>query len=420
MNQGSLYLSSLRGRMGDWAYYPCLMKLKDVAKRINIAREIHEAPQLSEWIQRQLKKHRIQEISEYLQNNDQRFFNSLIVGVYDGEPKWSGVTSLKSSEESFNIDDIQEEVIESIGILKLSGNEKLFALDGQHRLVGIRDAIEKDKGLGEDEITVIFIAHKTDERGKTRSRRLFTTLNKHAKAVSKADIIALDEDDTMAITVRELIRENPYFRDDRISYNPTADIPKNDTQCLTTIINLYDVLQILFMYKNKIKNKTQKDSKSQLVKERLSSDQLKSYYSFACAYFDCLKKNFTSLKEYWEANDYKSIAQRYRHDTGGNILFRPIGLKIVTRLTVQLCVNNELKFDEAIKSVSKIPLELKKEPYEKVIWNSVSNKMIMNEVLMKDLLLYMLRQNMDTEKLKHRYAKVLGHSPEKVTLPKQL
>lgn len=47
---------------------------------------------------------------------------------------------------------------------------------------------------------MLFAANLTrQEQERERTHRLFTTLNKSAKPVAKADIIALDEDDTMAI-----------------------------------------------------------------------------------------------------------------------------------------------------------------------------------------------------------------------------
>ena len=38
-----LYLPALRGLIGDWVYYPTLMKLKDIAERVRIAEEIYQS-----------------------------------------------------------------------------------------------------------------------------------------------------------------------------------------------------------------------------------------------------------------------------------------------------------------------------------------------------------------------------------------
>jgi DNA sulfur modification protein DndB len=61
--------------------------------------------------------------------------------------------------------------------------------------VGIKRAVAESTTLGEEEVIVLFVSHSRSTDGMERSRRLFTTLNRYAKPVSKMDIIALDEDD---------------------------------------------------------------------------------------------------------------------------------------------------------------------------------------------------------------------------------
>jgi DNA sulfur modification protein DndB len=107
---------------------------------------------------------------------------------------------------------LSEEAKDSIGFLRLTGTEKLFAIDGQHRLSGIKHAIEHDLELSEELVPVIFVGHANTVVGMRRTRRLFTTLNKTAVPVTKRDIIiALDEDDVMAITARRLYEEDSRF-----------------------------------------------------------------------------------------------------------------------------------------------------------------------------------------------------------------
>ena len=175
-------------------------------------------------------------------NKNSVFFNSLVVAVYEGDPSWYGITNLKPNNK-LDVGKVPDEVIESIGILRLSGTERLFVLDGQHQLVGIEEALKEKPQLGDDELSVILIAHQADPAGQERSRRLFTTLNKNTKPVSKGEIIALDEDDTMAITARRLVIENPMFMEDRILNNAANNISPSNSSCLTTIGNLYDLLR---------------------------------------------------------------------------------------------------------------------------------------------------------------------------------
>ena len=63
-------------------------------------------------------------------------------------------------------------------------------LDGQHRLAGIERAIRGCMTDSEDEVSVIFLGHKNTTDGLEATRRLFTTLNKTAKPVSKNAVIA--------------------------------------------------------------------------------------------------------------------------------------------------------------------------------------------------------------------------------------
>ena len=83
----ALFLPGLRARMGDWTYYITVMKLKDIRERIGFAKDIHKSKRLNELIQRELEP-RGAKIADYLLKQQQRLFNSIIVGVYGGEPQW--------------------------------------------------------------------------------------------------------------------------------------------------------------------------------------------------------------------------------------------------------------------------------------------------------------------------------------------
>ena len=52
-----IVLPALRGVMGDWVYYCCLMNLGELSSRVQYAEEIHNNKALSDMIQRQLNPH---------------------------------------------------------------------------------------------------------------------------------------------------------------------------------------------------------------------------------------------------------------------------------------------------------------------------------------------------------------------------
>ena len=108
-------LPCLRGEFGSWKTYTCTMQLKDIAELINFANDLHNTKQLSEMIQRELKKTRTKEISDYLLDNQDRFFNSLVVGIYGGEPTWHDIGGLKPNTDE--LDKILEDGAERARVL---------------------------------------------------------------------------------------------------------------------------------------------------------------------------------------------------------------------------------------------------------------------------------------------------------------
>ncbi len=406
--------------MGDWVYYPMLMKFKDIAERVKIAEEIYQSKTLSEMVQREIKRKRGKEIKDYLLKQEQRFFNSLIVAIHEGDPTWYDITHIESNSQ-LDSEDIPENAVAGIGILSLNGEEKLFTLDGQHRLIGIKEAVAENPELGEDELSIILIAHRTDAKGVERSQRLFTTLNRKATPVSKGETIALDENDTMAITVRRLVAENPMFMGDRILNSPTDNVPKSNQTCLTTIGNLYDLLEILFMKIYVISNKKRlTDRKNELTKMRQPDHILDEHYQHACDYFKRLTDSFLSLREFVNAPDNAAVVKKYRHLDGGSVLFRPIGLKILTEIVAVLVEKYPLS--ECVKIISKLPTDLTQTPYNGIIWHPTQKRIIIKgKTLVKNLLFYMLNQFPgDVDKLREDYAKALGVEMKEVELPKKV
>ncbi len=142
----SIRLPSLRGRMGDWFYYVSLLKFKDLAIRTSMVDEIHKNKNLSRWIQREVSN-RSESIIQYLENQPQRFFNAIICGIYGGSPSWQELDI-----ESNSIELSEEEQIylgKTFGILTLNGDEKIFAIDGQHRTNAIKQYIENKGDVDE-------------------------------------------------------------------------------------------------------------------------------------------------------------------------------------------------------------------------------------------------------------------------------
>ena len=386
-------LPALRGAMGSWVYYSCLMQLTDISSRVSFADDVHEHQGLSEMIQRALDPTRRRQIADYIRTEPQRFFNSLVVAVYGGEPDWHALTNVRNTREDDLLNDIRPETVESVGFLTLRGDEKLFALDGQHRLAGIKAVVEEGyEPVLDDEVNVIFVAHQRTQAGLERTRRLFTTLNKTARAVTKGDIIALDEDDVMAICVRRLIEKTDLFPGQRILFVQSNNIPAGNYECLTTIGNLYDILTILFTNARFPLRK----AKSVLTRSRPDDETLDRYFEYAMEFIALLRNSLPELDEFFTADDAPDIVQKYRGDEESNALYRPIGLEVFTQIITR--VTQRRPIDEAIAIASKLPRNLNEPPYTGLIWepgNSERSGRIVtrNKVLAREILSYMVGVN---------------------------
>ncbi len=410
-----IILPALRGVMGTWVFYSCLMNLRELAQRVHFAEEVHKSKQLSDMIQRQLTAGRSAQIAQYLEKQDERFFNSLVIATYGGRPNWHALSDVKSRNTEKDLAGLTDDTVASVGFLTLHGNERLFALDGQHRLAGIKKAI-KD-GIDQDpydELSVIFVAHDATAKGMQRTRRLFTTLNKTARPVSKGDIIALDEDDVMAITVRWLIEETGYFRGSKLAFVASNNMPVANTESLTTIGSLYDVLSILFSHGDTGLRKP----KGELQRVRPPNGELDKYFMLAAQYFSFLDQHATELHEFFRATITGPIVNKYRGNHGGSVLFRPIGLEIFTRIISRL--TTDMSLSAAVQLACKLPRDLTGQPYAGIMWDK-STRTISNahKVTVRELLLYMVNASRMTDAtLLGRYRRELDNDAAK--LPPQL
>lgn len=210
-----------------------------MAARVSFAEELHKSKELSKLIQRELSRKRASEIAIYIERERERFFNSLVIAVYGGHPQWYPARII-SKDKDVNIGEIPDRAKQSVGLLCLDGMEKLFAVDGQHRMAGVKEAIRKaresnspdawgDKFLT-DEVSVVFIGHEQSTSGLERTRRVFTTLNKTARPVTKGQTIALDENDAMAIVSRQLVEEHSYFSDRRVAIKAKNNLSAKDVR----------------------------------------------------------------------------------------------------------------------------------------------------------------------------------------------
>ena len=287
-------------------------------------------------------------------------------------------------------------------------------IDGQHRVQGIKQALEKNEELKREEVSVIFVAHRNDQSGMERTRRLFSTLNRYAKPVSKSEIIALDEDDIIAITTRELVEKHPLFQE-KISLAKTKAVAVKDNRNFTTIITLYDVLEILFRERGR--------AWKEFKRHRPDDDIIAEFYAQSDRFWNAMVGRFSPLEKIRNSHPGDDIAGHYRHRKGGHLLFRPVGLLIVADV-VRQAKDSGLSESEAIKRISNISMELTDAPWVGLLWDATNRRMITaspNQKVAKQLLFYCIGgdlQKMKTSKrdLRREYAGLLNKMESDVRL----
>jgi DNA sulfur modification protein DndB len=354
--------------MGRWVYYAAVVTLADIAERVEFAEVVHGRDrELNELIQRALEKRSVS-IAEYLiRQKKDRFFNSLVVGLYNGNPDWY-YASLHTHER-LDIRAIPDYGRHALGLLSFDGSERLFALDGQHRVAGIREALTQSPELGGELVTVLFVSHKNTKSGLERTRRLFTTLNRYAKPVAKAELIALDEDDAVAIVTRRLITEHPLFSG-RTSTKRPKSIPPSDKRSVTTITALYDALNIYLRFVSKATNSEWKSYK----RFRRRDDELAELTASAMTVWTRFAKALPSLRSVIEGGPEVPGTLRRKKD-GGDVWLRPIGTMILLSTLVALR-GGGLSEPTAIGRLAAMPSALGSLPWLGLLWDSTNHRMI--------------------------------------------
>mgnify|MGYP004468307797 FL=1 len=377
-------IPAIRAHIGDWVYYVATMRFKDVSEYVKrVDNELHKSDLLKQMLQRSITNN-YRSIANYIETQEERFFNALVLAVYDGVPTWH--------EVRLEYDDGAE--FYNLGVLELNGDEKIFPVDGQHRVEGIKKVVNESDRYNDEQIPVIFIGHKTDDAGMQRSRRLFSTLNRYAKPVSMRDIIALDEDDVVAIASRDLIDTHPLFARDRLLDSRTKAIPENNDKAFTTIITFYECnLEILWILLKDMDVLNPEGAKTkgkgkikEFIRKRPNDVTIHQFEELCGAFWNALIDRFEDIYAYATA---EPNAQPYRNRTGGNLLFRPVALLPFVRAAVKVSIQQQKNFDEIFGDFPQELLYIDNIIWRNTLWNSDKGTMIVNnQKLTERILLY--------------------------------
>ncbi|MEW6070947.1 MAG: hypothetical protein AB1485_10040, partial [Candidatus Thermoplasmatota archaeon] len=148
------------------------------------------------------------------------------------------------------------------------------------------------------------------------------------------------------------------------------------------------------------------------LRVRPDDEIIEANYLKAKKYWDGIKKYF----RVFEGLDNSSTpVDRLRSKNGGHLLFRPIGLQIITEV-VKLFIENGLPQNDALRRLSGIDYELSNKPWSGLLWEPIKKRMITrkeNQEIAKKLLFYMAKGDLkkiktDEDKLKEEYASAIN------------
>lgn len=338
----------MRAHMGRWSYYIVKMTMREVAESVRFASDVYSDYTLDEAIQRILNESRVRrEIVTYLVKQPDRFFNSIVVAAIGGEPKWYPVSI--EDDDRFALFRDDERLNTTFGILSFSGNQNYYALDGQHRLAGIKALVDRDsdvardapEGFKNEEISVVIVVPdeaETDNDFRKRYRRLFGNLNRYAKSMDQVDNIIMDEDDVFAIITRRLITDHEFFKasgpqraSHRVKTTKGKNLKSKDSY-FTSLESLYEINKSLLSSRLRRTNGWNEYGVDIREFERFRPDEevIDSLYAELVLYWDGWIESIPEMQS--------NPVEMRNHDAAvgdpeqDHLLFWPIGQELVAEI----------------------------------------------------------------------------------------
>ena len=387
---------AIKAQMGNWSYYIVRMKMREVAREVQLAHDIYDDLTLSTAVQRALSKSRVQKnIVNFLSRRDDRFFSSIVVAAMEGEPSWYPVQmDTKIVPEIFSQSNT---LTDSFGVLSFGDDPKYYALDGQHRVAAIqlllldKDYSSKVPPDFENEMLSVIVVlreeHDTSEgEWMRRYRRLFSSLNRYAKPTDADTNIIMDEDDLFAILTRRLITDHEFFQapgreKESIKVQTSGKNLKSGEPYFTTLQTLYAITRKLLTTRRRNTQgwhgwKSDNNETIPAVDQQLrpDEDRIDEYYQELSNYWDAILAAVPDLKKdpakmrIHTLEDVEGEAEKEHQD---HVLFWPIGQEVFADL-VRALLDDEFDKEssqsgDCSKDVGRMTNAL--QPLSQIQWN---------------------------------------------------
>lgn len=365
---------AIKAGMGNWTYYISTLTYKQLANYVKMPNEVYESKDDSERVQRQLDDGHVQSIKDYLTKVEDRFFDAIVLAVKGGKPRWYPGVFEKDGESYY-----------SIGIVELSGEEGIFPIDGQHRLMAIKGVADEIDESEQEEVPVIMITHGEKNKDTEKMRRLFTSLNRYAKPINPSDYIALDEDDISAIATRYIADNMECFKG-KILYSKAEGINRGDKDHFINIISLYKCNDyLLTIPKGK--------SKTEYKKYRPKDVEIEAFQEKLKLFWEKFIEKNPDVKAFFHDGDVTNL----RGDDGGNLLFRPRGIDPYVEAVAFIHKKRpELDYDVIMEKMSNINMDLNSNIWRDILWSGTILQP--GQALMRDLFVWLFDSTLLKEK----------------------
>ncbi|MER6280279.1 DGQHR domain-containing protein [Streptomyces sp900105245] len=252
-----------------------------------------------------------------------------------------------------------------LGLIDLGAEMRLYALDGQHRVIGIRAALElistgrldvrdKDRKVKRDEVLdldELIATNGLDEaqvnqlgaermgveiipaviKGETRAdaqlrvRTIFTHVNKQASTLTPGEIAQLDEDNGFAIVARRVAVGHPFFKGIKSAVNFKNSTISARSAHITTLQTMKEMVKTYLLADNDYASWHFKPN--ELPRRPADSELAKGVAAFA-ALWDHIARlpTFQTIA----ADETVAPYRRFTHEDnegvgGGHLLLRPVG-----------------------------------------------------------------------------------------------
>lgn len=393
-------VAAMKAKLGTTNYYILSMKAQELVDKVKIPRELEgwEDMSVEERYQRDLNYNRVRkQIAPYFAHDNSRFFGGIIIAAinFDDEISFEPLSEVLTK----NLPNLYKVPAANMGFLTFSGGEVLIPLDGQHRLKAIEFAVtgRDEKGrpiteitpcteLAQEEVTVILVAFEPKS-----ARKIFTRVNRYAKATTAGQNYVTDDDDVFAVLAREVSNKLIHAR-----------LVKFTSNTLTSKDEYFTTLAIVYNCNVQIIESSFPNGK--IDKSRLPSDEKIQLYRH-------------KVQEVWEtllegidvfadalADPESTGDDKRREIRSTNLLGKPVAQECLVRAYLKL-VNapTNLSASEACERLNSLPWEITEENlkvWDRVLWTGGKDGRIITKLrkLAADIISYLAGEKMDEDK----------------------